>query len=70
MSKVPPNVKGKVDEILASESPVLVKVQSLVDHLTECGLAYKMMVKTIYSIYSGNWANRSREMSYRIQATS
>lgn len=45
MSKVPPNVKGKVDEILASESPVLVKVQSLVDHLTECGLAYKMMVK-------------------------
>ena len=45
MSSVPPNAKSKVDEIMASEDPVLVKVERLQEQLLQCGLAYKMMVK-------------------------
>ena len=45
MSQVPSNVKDKVDEVLATQDPVLVKVQRLVDLLTESGLAYKVLVK-------------------------
>ena len=37
MSSVPPNVKSKVDEIMASEDPVLVKVERLQEQLLQCG---------------------------------
>ena len=44
-SAVPSSVKDRVDGILASEAPVLVKVKQLVEALTDCGLAYSMVVK-------------------------